>query len=161
MGRNRVIGLRNALPWRLPADMAHFRAVTTGHPVIMGRKTFESLGRPLPNRTNIVVTRDPEFAAPGCLVAQSVDAALETAVAHTDPAHPEIFVIGGENLYRQLLPYASRLYPTLVDAEVEGDAWFPEFDWNDWRELERHEHPADSRNPFACTFLVLERKTPR
>lgn len=161
MARNRVIGRANALPWRLPADMAHFKALTTGHPVLMGRKTYESLGRPLPHRTNIVVTRDPRFEAAGCLVAHSVDAALTIAARHTDPAHPEVFVIGGAELYRQLLPYADRLYPTLVEADVEGDAWFPEFDWNEWRELDRRRHPADLKNSHPCAFITLERKTPR
>lgn len=161
MARNRVIGRSNALPWRLPADMAHFKALTTGHPVLMGRKTFESLGRPLPNRTNIVVTRDRQFQPPGGLVAHSIDAALAIAAEHLNAGDPEVFVIGGEQLYRQMLPLADRLYPTLVEAEVEGDAWFPELDWQEWREVDRRVHPVDHKNPHACTFLTLERKTPR
>lgn len=161
MARNRVIGRANALPWRLPADMAHFKALTTGHPVIMGRKTFESLGRPLPNRTNVVVTRDRQYQPHGGLAAYSIDAALATAAAHTGAGGPEVFVIGGEQLYRQMLPHADRLYLTLVEAEMEGDAWFPDFDWQEWREIDRRIHPVDPRNPHACTFLTLERKTPR
>lgn len=160
MARNGVIGRDNALPWRLPADLQHFKALTTGHPVMMGRKTFESLGRPLPNRTNIVVTRDRNYAPPGARVAHSLDEALAMATAYL-PADRQVFVIGGENLYTQMLPRAERLYVTLVDAEVDGDARFPEFDWQQWRELERHEHPADDRNRYACRFLTLERKTPR
>lgn len=160
MARNGVIGRDNALPWRLPADLQHFKALTTGHAVLMGRKTFESLGRPLPNRTNIVVTRDRGYARPGARVAHSLDDAL--AIAASDlPDDRLVFVIGGENLYTQMLPRAERLYVTLVDAEVDGDARFPEFDWQQWRELERREHPADDRNRYACRFLTLERKTPR
>lgn len=161
MARNRVIGRNNAIPWRLPADMQHFKALTTGHPVIMGRKTCESLGRPLPNRTNIVVTRDPRFQAAGCLVAGSLDEALALARNHAATDRPEIFVIGGEELYRQTLPLADRLYVTLVETEVEGDAWFPDFDWQEWREVGRRSQPADARNSSACTFLTLERKMPR
>lgn len=159
MARNGVIGRDNALPWRLPADLQHFKALTTGHPVLMGRKTFESLGRPLPNRTNIVVTRDRDFVPAGVRVAHSLDEAL--AIATTDlPTDRQVFVIGGENLYTQMLPRAERLYVTLVDAEIEGDARFPALDWRQWRELERREHPADDRNRYACRFLTLERKAP-
>lgn len=159
MARNRVIGRDNALPWRLPADLQHFKALTTGHPVLMGRKTFESLGRPLPNRTNIVVTREHGYAPAGVRVAHSLDEAL--AIAGADlPDDRLVFVIGGENLYSQMLARADRLYVTLVDAEVEGDARFPELDWSQWRELERRDQPADERNAYACRFLTLERKRP-
>lgn len=161
MARNRVIGYRNTLPWRLPADMQHFKALTSGHAVLMGRKTFESLGRPLPNRTNIVISRNPDYAPAGCLVANDPDQAIEIARRNPAAVGQEIYVIGGENLYRQMLPRANRLYITQIDAEVEGDAWFPEFDWDAWHEVERHQHAADERNPYACTFLTLERKTPR
>lgn len=161
MARNRTIGRNNTLPWRLPADLAHFKALTTGHPVLMGRKTYESLGRPLPNRTNIIVSRNPQFQVPGCLTAHSLDQALAMAVRAAAGSNPQVFVIGGEQLYRQTLARADRLYITIVEADVEGDAWFPEFDWQEWRELERRSHPADARNSHACTFLTLERKTPR
>jgi len=161
MARNRVIGRRNALPWRLPADMKHFRELTTGHPVLMGRKTFESLGRPLPNRTNIVITSDRHYTPQGCLVAHSLDEALALAVLHVPPNDPEIFVIGGEQLYTQLLSRADRLYMTQVETDAEGDAWFPEFDLGIWHEIQRNVHPADDKNPYSCTFLTLERKTPR
>ena len=161
MARNRVIGRHNALPWRLPADLKHFRELTTGHPLLMGRNTFESLGRPLPNRTNIVITSQHGYAAEGALVAHSLDQALALAAAHVVPASPEIFVIGGENLYAQMLPRADRLYITLVESEIEGDAWFPQFDPEAWQELERRAHPADEKNAYACVFRVLERKTPR
>jgi len=161
MARNRVIGRHNALPWHLPVDMKHFRELTTGHPVLMGRNTFESLGRPLPNRANIVISSDFRYAPPGVQVAHTLDEALQLAVPHVPRDHPEIFVIGGEKLYSQMLPCADRLYVTLIDAEIEGDAWFPEFELGAWREIERDLHVANDRNPFACTFLTLERKTPR
>ena len=161
MARNRVIGRNHALPWRLPADMKHFRELTTGHPLLMGRKTFESLRRPLPNRTNIVITTQRGYTPQGALVAHSPDEALILAAAHVSPTVPEIFVIGGENLYTQMLPRADRLYITLVEAEVDGDAWFPPFDQEAWQELERRARPADEKNPYACVFRVLERKTPR
>jgi len=161
MARNRVIGRGNTLPWRLPADLAHFKSLTSGHPVIMGRKTYESLGRPLPNRTNIVVSRDRSFSASGCLVAHSLDDAFHLAALHETSDQPVMFVIGGENLYSQALGHADRLYVTLVDAEIEGDARFPDFDWNDWQVMERLQQPADAKNNYDCTFLTLERKTPR
>ena len=161
MARNRVIGRHNALPWRLPVDMKHFRELTTGHPVLMGRKTFESLGRALPNRTNIIITSDRNYAAQGCLVAHSLDEAVKLAVPHVPPDDPEIFVIGGENLYTQMLPRADRLYMTQVETDAEGDAWFPEFDLGTWREVQRDLHPADDKNQYPCTFLTLERITPR
>jgi dihydrofolate reductase len=160
MSRNRVIGLNNALPWRLPADMAHFKALTTGHPVIMGRKTYESLGRPLPNRTNIVLTGDRAWSAEGCLVAHSLREAVELANNNLPAGKTEVFVMGGENVYRQALACADRLYITLVEAEVEGDAWFPDIEWKEWLQTSRREHARDDRNPFACTFLSYERLRP-
>lgn len=161
MARNRVIGCANALPWRLPADLKHFRELTTGHALLMGRKTFESLGRPLPNRTNIVVTRQRDYAPVGALIAHSLDAGLALATQHVSSASPEVFVIGGENLYAQMLPRADRLYITQIDAEVEGDAWFPLFDPEAWHEREHSVHPADEKNIYACVFRVLERRMPR
>jgi len=161
MARNRVIGRGNTLPWRLPADLKYFRELTTGHALLMGRKTFESLGRPLPNRINIVITSQRDYAPVGALVVHSLDEAMALAATHGSPASPELFVIGGENLYAQMLPRADRLYITLVEAEVEGDAWFPQFDQEAWQERECRAHPADDKNPYACVFRVLERKTPR
>jgi len=158
MARNRVIGRENTLPWRLPADMQHFRRLTLQHPVIMGRKTFESLGRPLPERVNIVISREPGYSASGCRVAGTLDEAIQIARSQLPPHDPQLFVIGGENLYAQMLPRADRLYVTLVDADVEGDARFPEFDWSEWREIDRQDHPADEKNVYACTFVTLERK---
>ena len=158
MARNRVIGRANTLPWRLPADLAHFKALTTGHPVLMGRRTFESLGRPLPHRTNIVISSTPGYAPSGCLVARNLEQALQLGRQHCPPSDATLFVIGGENLYTQTLPLADRLYITLVDADIDGDAWFPEFDWREWREVERRSQPADDKNPYGYTFVTLDRK---
>ncbi len=153
MDENRVIGIDNRLPWKLPSDMKWFRRHTLGKPVIMGRKTFDSLGRrPLPDRLNIVITRDRSFTAPGAVVVHSIDEAL---AACGDA--PEAMIIGGASFYEQMLPRAQRLYLTLVHTRTEGDAWFPQWDPKDWREVEREEHPADGRNPFPHTFLILER----
>ena len=152
MARNRVIGRDNQLPWHLPADLKHFKAITIGKPVVMGRKTYESIGRPLPERTNIVVTRDPDYRAEGCLVVNSAEAAIEAA-----GAVDEVMIIGGGQFYEEMLPRADRLYLTEVHEDVEGDAWFPEFDRGAWRELEREDCQPDERNPHAYSFLVLER----
>lgn len=159
MARNRVIGRQNSLPWRLPTDMRRFRELTIGHPVLMGRKTFESLGRPLPNRTNIVLTSDRAYSGQGCVTAHSLVQALAIAAKHLAPERPEVFVIGGENLYRQTLPHADRLYLTQIDAKIEGDAWFPEFTPEAWEVLARETRLADEKNPYDCVFLTLERKT--
>lgn len=152
MDRNRLIGSNNGLPWRLPADLAHFKAITLGKPIIMGRKTYESIGRPLPGRHNIVISRNPEFSAPGCTVVLSVDAAL-AAAGEVD----ELMVIGGARLYADMLPRAQRIYLTQVDGAFTGDTWFPPLDAAVWREVERVEHPADERNAQACSFIRLER----
>ncbi len=152
MAQNRVIGRDNQLPWRLSADLQHFKALTMGKPVIMGRKTWESLGRPLPGRTNIVITRDVGYQAEGCVVVHSVEQALEV-VAGSD----EAMVIGGANLYRQLLDRADRLYLTLVRADVEGDTRLPEFDLTQWHEVEREAHSRDDKNEFDFEFVTLER----
>ena len=133
--RNGVIGLDNLMPWHLPEDLAYFKRVTLGKPVVMGRKTFESIGRPLPGRLNIVVTRNPDWQAAGVQVAHSLDAALALAAA---AAPEEIMLIGGAELYRQALPQADVLYLTEIDAEFAGDAFFPEVDLARWR-IDREE----------------------
>jgi dihydrofolate reductase len=154
MADDRAIGIENRLPWKLPADMKWFRRHTLSKPVVMGRKTFESFGgRPLPERLNIVVTRDENYQADGALVAHDIDAALALAGDAR-----EVVIIGGESFYAQMLPRADRFYITLVHGRFEADAWFPEFDWNEWREVAREEHPADEKNAYACSFIVLERK---
>ena len=152
MDDRRVIGNENRLPWRLPADLKHFRAVTMGKPIVMGRKTWESIGRPLPGRTNIVVTRDRDYVAEGCVVVHSIGDALAAASDHA-----EVMVIGGGEFYRQVLPQASTLYVTRVHDTFEGDAFFPELDDGQWHEVEREDFDADAENPHAYSFIRLER----
>ncbi|MCW8942216.1 MAG: type 3 dihydrofolate reductase [Gammaproteobacteria bacterium] len=153
MDRNRLIGNNNQLPWHLPADFAHFKSVTMGKPVIMGRKTYESIGKPLPGRTNIVLSRDPDIRFEGVACVSSFEQAL-LLVADAE----EVMVIGGSTIYEMLLPRANRLYLTYVDAEFEGDAWFPEFDKNQWFELESVLRKADEKNLYDCRFVTLEKK---
>jgi dihydrofolate reductase len=153
MARNRVIGLDNRLPWQLPADLQHFKQLTMGKPMIMGRRTWESLPGLLPGRPHIVVSRDPDYQAAGAMVAHSLEQALAVAGELGD----EVMLIGGANLYVQALPLADRLYLTLVDAEVDGDAWFPEFDEDDWVLEQREEHAADERNRHPYSFLSYRR----
>jgi dihydrofolate reductase len=154
MAKNRVIGINNQLPWKLPADMKWFRQNTLGKPIIMGRKTFESFGgKPLPDRKNLIVTQDKHYHADNAIVCHSIEQALQQA-----NNMEEVMVIGGMSLYKQTLPIADRLYMTVVDANVEGDAWFPDFDMNDWNQLESHHHTADEKNAFSCDFTVLQRK---
>ena len=147
-----VIGSGNQLPWRLPDDLKRFKQLSLGKPIVMGRKTFDSIGRPLPGRSNIVVTRDPAYRAEGCVVVHSIEAALQAA-----GDAEEVMVIGGAEFYRQLLPRADRIYLTRIDAEFEGDAWFPQLDEAQCHEVAREEHAPDEKNPYAYAFLVLER----
>jgi dihydrofolate reductase len=154
LDRNGLIGRDNALPWRLPADLQHFKRLTMGKPIVMGRLTWESLGRPLPGRHNIVLTRDPAYRAEGASVVHSIDAALAAA-----GAVDEVMVIGGAALYRTLLARAARLYLTRIDAAFDGDAWFPEIDPAAWREVAREAHAPDERNPYPYAFVTLERRT--
>lgn len=155
MDKNRVIGKGNKLPWDLPADMQHFRDLTRGKPVIMGRKTFESIGRPLPERTNIIMTREKSFQSPGCVVVHSPEEAVQAA-GNTE----EVMVIGGSSIYEQFLPIANRIYLTIIDQEFDGDAHFPEFDKNEWKEAAREDHEADEKNPYRYTFLTYEKEIP-
>jgi len=153
MAANRVIGRDNALPWRLPADLAHFKQVTMGHPIVMGRRTYQSIGKPLPGRKNIVVTRDRAFQAPGCTVVPSLDAAWKAA-----GDAEEVCVIGGTSLFEETLPIADVIHLTEVEAEVPGDTYFPEFDRSQWREKEIARQPADARHAYPIRILELERK---
>ncbi|MDQ7054475.1 MAG: type 3 dihydrofolate reductase [candidate division KSB1 bacterium] len=153
IARNRVIGRGNRLPWHLPADLRHFKQTTMGHPIIMGRKTYESIGRPLPGRQNIVITRNRDYYAEGCLVVHSLQEALAAV-----PDAEEVFIIGGASLYREALPLADRIYLTLVDAEVEGDTVFPELDASEWREVQRETFAPDEKNPYGYAFVELVRK---
>ena len=153
MARNRVIGAGNKLPWQLPEDLKRFREITTGHPIIMGRKTFKSIGRPLPKRTNIVITRDPALKFEGCIRCGSLDEAIERASHPEVPGHEEICVIGGGEIYRQCMARVDRIYLTLIDHDVQGDAYFPEFNRSDYREVSRESRTE----PFVHHFLVLDR----
>ncbi|MCH8004017.1 MAG: type 3 dihydrofolate reductase [Nanoarchaeota archaeon] len=152
MGKNRVIGKDNSLPWNLPADMKYFRDNTKGKPVIMGRKTYESIGKPLPNRTNIIITRDQNYKAEGCIIVHSADEALK-AVGNVE----EIMVIGGSQIYKEFLPKANKMYLTFIDAEFDGDTYFPEYKIEEWKEISYEEHERDAENPYDYRFVVLER----
>jgi dihydrofolate reductase len=153
IGKNRELGFKNKLPWHLPDDLKHFREITTGHAVVMGRRTFESIGKPLPNRKNIVMARSLDFEAPGFLVAHSFGEVL--ALAGNDT---EVFVIGGAETYATALPVAKRMYLTFVDAEVPADSFFPDFNEAEWREISSEHHPADDRHPYSFTFKIFERQ---
>ena len=153
MSKNRVIGKGNKLPWDLPADMQHFRELTKGKPVIMGRKTFESIGHPLPKRLNIILTHDTKYLTDGCTIVHSPGQAI-TAAGHTE----EIMVIGGANVYEQFLPTANRIYLTIIGGEFDGDAYFPEFDQNMWKETSREDHEPDEKNRYGYVFLTFERR---
>jgi dihydrofolate reductase len=153
MARNGVIGCGNRLPWHLPADLQHFKSLTMGKPIVMGRKTWESLPGLLPGRRHIVVTSSPDYQAPGGEIAHSVEGALEGL-----EGDPEIMIVGGSQFYAEMLPRADRLYLTLVDADVEGDVYFPKIDWSEWREEERELHLADEKNAYNFTFVNLLRK---
>ena len=149
---NGVIGRDNQLPWKLPDDMAYFKKVTMGHPVVMGRRTWESIGKPLPGRENIVVTRNPAFQAPGCRVVHTLAEAWEAAAGAE-----EVSVIGGTTLFEETLPIADRIHLTEVQADVPGDTYFPAFDRRRWRETEIARHPADARHEYPFRIVVLDR----
>ena len=151
--RNRVIGKDNKIPWRLPDDNRHVRELTIGKPLIMGRRTWESIGRPLPQRTSIVLTRDSGFKCDGCLIARTPDEAMELA-----GDAPEIIIFGGARVFEDFLPRADRIYLTEVDADIGGDTFFPPLDPGDWEVVEAVEHPADERHPYDFSFLTLDRK---
>ena len=150
---NGVIGVQGELPWRLSDDLRRFKRLTMGKPIVMGRKTWDSIGRPLPGRQNIVITRQADFAAPGCDVVASPDAALAVA-GDAD----EVMVIGGSQVYASFLPDAACVYLTRVHAEIEGDAYFPALDTAEWELVDEERHPADERNEFDYSFRRFARK---
>lgn len=152
VAKNGVIGDKNALLWHLREDMIHFRTTTSGHPVVMGRKTFDSIGRPLPKRTNVVITRDINLTIEGCTVVHS----LEEAVALFDPSE-EVFIIGGAQIYRQAMPLADRIYLTVIDKPYEGDTSFPEIDYSVWRECSREDFARGEEFEHPFSFITLER----
>ncbi len=156
VAENGVVGRDNTLPWHLPEDLKYFKRVTLGKPIVMGRKTFQSIGRPLPGRRNIVVSRDPGFAPEGVETALSLAAALALAAGREGEVE-EVMVIGGAQIYREAMSQVNRLYVTEVHAELEGDAYFPEIDWSDWREESRERHEACDLNPYPYSFVVYSR----
>lgn len=156
VARNGVIGRDGTLPWRLSNDLRYFKSVTMGKPVIMGRKTYESIGRPLPGRPNIVVSRNPGFRATGVDVRDS----LKAAISHAESlGGGEAMIIGGAGLYRDALPVVTRIYLTEIDADVNGDVRFPPFDRAAWTELSREKQPATDKDEYEHSFVVLERVT--
>jgi dihydrofolate reductase len=155
VAKNNIIGRDNNIPWYLPADLKYFKKVTLDHHIIMGRKCFESIGRPLPKRTNIVITRNPFYVASNCLVTNSVEEALTIA---RNNGEEEAFIIGGGQIYDMTQDYWDRIYLTDVDLEVEGDIYFPEVDPEKWRLLSEEAHSADEKNEHDYTFKIFERK---
>ena len=152
MAKNRAIGIDNTLPWRIPADMQHFKRLTMGHHLIMGRKTFESIGRPLPGRTTMVVSRDRSLKIDGCAVAHSLTEAIGACAAD-----PQVFVVGGADIYAQALGLADKLYITEIQQDVIGDAWFPEYNKSEWLEVSREIHRQESPEPLEYHFVEYRR----
>ena len=152
MDNNGVIGANGDLPWQLSADLQNFKKITMGKPIVMGRKTHESIGRPLPGRENIILTRDSNYQAEGCTVLQSLDEIYKYC-KDVD----EVMITGGAEIYKHTLEQASHLYLTEVHTEIEGDTFFPEFDKGDWLEIKREDHSADEKNEYDYSFVVLER----
>ncbi len=153
MSENRVIGINGDLPWRMPTDMARFRQLTMGHTVIMGRKTFESIGSALPNRKNIVLTRQLFFEAKGCEVANGIRHALSICKGE------KVFIIGGGEIYRQALPYANKMHITIVYTRVNGDAFFPDISLNEWRNIPGKKIKADDNNPYDYQFVLYVKRS--
>ena len=153
MARNRTIGINNTLPWRIPQDLKHFKALTLGHHIIMGRKTFDSIGKPLPGRTTVVVTRNPALQITDCLMAHTLDEAIRHCAEDT-----EIFIVGGAELYAQALPLMHTLYVTEIQQDMAGDAHFPEFDKSVWREMVRERHSQEMPQPLEYHFVTYNRK---
>lgn len=152
MGENNAIGKDNDLLWHLPEDFKHFKKTTMGKPILMGRKTYESIGKPLPGRENIVITRDKRFTAEGVTIVNSIDAALSAS-----EQYDEVMIIGGASFYQQMLPMVDRLYITLVHQTFEADAFFPDINMNEWAEIERSEYAADERHAYDFSFVTFEK----
>ena len=153
MATNRVIGLDNKMPWHLSADLKKFKAITMGAPILMGRKTYESIGRPLPGRNNIIISRNLDYQQAGCLVFNDINTAIETSSKDAD----EIFIIGGAELYKAILPLANNLYLTLINQDFNGDTFFPEIDFNAWTEVSREDISNDISVNFSYSFLKLSK----
>lgn len=155
MSKNHVIGKNNQLLWHLPDDLKHFKNLTLHQVIIMGRKTYTSIGKALPSRINIVITHDEQFVAPDCTVVSSISAAFSEAEKYADK---KIFVIGGGEIYRQAMPFITTIYLTLVDANIDGDTYFPELNSEEWIEVKKEKHPADARHLNAFEFVELQRR---
>lgn len=156
MDKNKLIGKDNDMPWHIPGDLPYFQSVTTGKPVIMGRKTFDSLGKPLPGRVNIVVTRNREWQADGAVVTNSLEQAIEVA-NQLETRDNEIVIIGGAGLCREAMPVTTRLYLTYIDEEFEGDVWFDSFQWSDWHERSRDDLDSATTGGYSVSRLILEK----
>jgi len=153
MARNRTIGLNNTLPWRCPEDLKHFKTLTMGHHMIMGRKTFDSIGKPLPGRTTVVVTRNTNLAIAGCSIAYSLEDAISLCAGDN-----EVFIVGGAELYRQAMPLVDTLYITEIQRDVDGDAHFPEFDKSQWQEIVREARSQEAPQPLSYHFVTYRKK---
>jgi len=153
VGKNNEIGKNNELLWHLPNDLKYFKQITLGLPIVMGRKTFESIGRPLPGRVNVIVTRNSNFKPEGCIVVDSIQNAMKATMSAQN-----VMIIGGADIYSQTLPIADRIYLTEVDAELEADKFFPSIDQNLWEEISRKHNPKDEKNEYNYDFVVLKRK---
>jgi len=153
MAKNRTIGINNTLPWRCPEDLKHFKSLTMGHHMIMGRKTFDSIGRPLPGRTTVLVTRDRNLKVEGCLIAHSLPEAIDAC-----PKDDEIFIVGGADIYTQSLSISQTLYVTEIQQDVEGDAHFPHFDSHEWQETSRDKRTQESPQPLAFHFVTYNKR---
>jgi len=152
---NNVIGKNNALPWKMPTDMAYFKNTTWGHHIITGRKNYEAEGKALPGRVNIILTRNPEYKIPDGIVLQRFDDAISIA-AQVD--EEELFVVGGAEIYKLAMPFTDRIYLTRIHAVIDGDTFYPEPDWSEWNEISKESHPKDEQNPFDFDFIVYEKK---
>jgi len=159
IGNNNVIGNKNSLPWSLPADMEHFKELTLGKPIIMGSNTFESIGKPLFNRDNIVLAKDINYQASGCKIAQTLEQAIALAEESSfEKKNKEVMICGGASVYAQFLPKADRMYLTFIYSDFEGDSFFPDFNKEEWEEKEKITHEPDEKNSYKYSFLTLERK---
>lgn len=154
MDQNRVIGKNNQLPWRLPEDLKFFKETTMGHPIVMGRKTFESIGKPLPGRENVILTRDQSYEAEGCTVVYSVDELVEKA-----EKEEQLFITGGAEIFRLMLPFVDRLYVTVIEESFDGDTYFPkELDWDEWEMVSATPGLKNEKNPYDYQFRIYEKK---
>jgi len=153
--KNNVIGKDNDIPWYLPADLKYFKRVTTGHHIIMGRKVYQSIGKPLPKRTNVIVTRNPFFIVSNCFIANSIEEGINIAQENSDD---EVMIIGGGEIYKQTMDLWDKLYITEVDAVVAGDIYFPEMDLDQWALVSKEDHQKDSKNQYNYSFQVYDRK---